>query len=291
MNKSSVKLQPMADVVADKKRLVLLLFLVVLIVAMAWIASPFVPDAVDWHTAFRPAALAVLQGRSPYDVAGYFNPPWAVLPLIPIAIFPEPVGRTLLVIVTLVALAYVAHKLGGSKVATVAVMLSPLVLHEVLNGNIDWLAAIGLVLPMWLGLFFVVIKPQIGIGVVVYWAYSTWKNGGVRELLKTFAPVTIAYGLSLLVFGLWPLRSMQEVGLWWNASLWPLSIPIGLALLVASIRKGNLRFAMAASPCLSPYVLFHSWVIALMAIITSTPETVAAVVGLWILVVIRTLGG
>jgi hypothetical protein len=281
----------MAGLLQDKKRVVLLVIMAVLSLAIAWVAAPFLPAAVDWHTAFRPAAWAVLSGHSPYDVEGYFNPPWAVLPLIPLAILPEPVGRILLVIVSLASFAYVARRLGASKVATVALLVSPVVMHEVLNGNIDWLAVIGLVLPTWLGLFFVVIKPQIGIAVVAYWAYASWKSGGVKELLKTFAPVVVAYGLSILIFGPWPLRATREVGLWWNASLWPVSIPVGLALLAAAIHRGSLRFAMAASPCLSPYVLFHSWVIALMAIITSTPETVVAVVGLWILVAIRTFGG
>src|SRR5512135_1583531 len=203
----------MAGVLADKKRLVLVIFATVLIIAAAWIASPFVPAAVDWHTAFRPAALAVLQGHSPYEVDGYFNPPWAILPLIPLAVLPEPVGRVLLVVVTLVAFTFVARRLGGSNVATIALLLSPLVMHEVLNGNIDWLAAMGLVLPVWIGLFFVVIKPQIGIAVVIYWAYASWRNGGIKGLIRTFAPVTVAYGLSILLFGPWPLRAAQEVGL------------------------------------------------------------------------------
>jgi hypothetical protein len=47
---------------------------------------------------------------------------------------------------------------------------------------------------------------------------------------------------------------------------------------------------MAASPCLSPYILFHSWVVVLFAIVAATPEIVAAVIGLWILVYIRAAG-
>ena len=41
---------------------------------------------------------------------------------------------------------------------------------------------------------------------------------------------------------------------------------------------------MAASPCLSPYVLFHSWPGAVAAFLVLPGETLAAVVGLWVLV-------
>lgn len=44
---------------------------------------------------------------------------------------------------------------------------------------------------------------------------------------------------------------------------------------------------MAASPCLSPYVLLHAWSGALASVVSFTPEIIAAVVGLWILVFIR----
>jgi hypothetical protein len=66
-----------------------------------------------------------------------------------------------------------------------------------------------------------------------------------------------------------------------------MSIPVGLALLVTAIRKQKIEYALAASPCLSPYVLLHSWVGVLLAIVSSTPETIAAVIGLWIFFAIR----
>jgi hypothetical protein len=73
--------------------------------------------------------------------------------------------------------------------------------------------------------------------------------------------------------------------LWWNATLWPMSLPVGLVLIVTAIRKRELKYALGASPCLSPYILLHSWVVVLLAIVSSTAELIAAVIGLWILVV------
>jgi hypothetical protein len=46
---------------------------------------------------------------------------------------------------------------------------------------------------------------------------------------------------------------------------------------------------MAASPCLSPYVLFHAWSGALASIAPLRFEMIAVVIGLWILVILRFL--
>lgn len=257
------------------------------ILALAWGLKDIVPRGVDWTYVFRPAALAFLSGRSPYTVEGFFNPPWTLIPLIPFALLPENLGRTLLIFVGLAAFFYVGKRLGGSKTAILALLLSPPVLHGMLNGNIDWLALLGVVLPPQLGLFFLSMKPQIGAAIAFFWFIEAWREGGWRQTGRVFTPILLAFSLSMLLYGAWPLRAKVEVGLWWNASLWPMSLPLGMVLLVTAIRKRQLAYAMGASPCFAPYIWLHSWVVAIFAIIQSTPETVAAVVGLWVLVVLR----
>jgi hypothetical protein len=264
---------------------------ILVLVILSFIAAPLTPPGVDWETAFRPAAREMLTLRSPFRVPGFFNPPWTAFALIPFALFPEQVGRVLLIFAGLIAYAYTAYKLGGSKWAIIAIVLSPPVMHNMLNGNIDWLSLLGLIMPPQLGLFFVTMKPQLGVAVVIFWLVESWRTGGFRQTLRVFWPITLVSILSFFLYGFWPSRSGVEVDLWWNASLWPLSIPVGLALLVAALRKRDIYYAMGASPCLSPYVLFHSWIIAVYAVIRSTPETIAAVIGLWILVAIRYFGG
>ena len=88
-----------------------------------------------------------------------------------------------------------------------------------------------------------------------------------------------------MLFGLWPLRAVETTALWWNASLWPWSIPVGLALLGWSIYARDWRAAVAASPLLSPYVLLHAWAGAVLATIGNTRLFVLVVVLLWGLVV------
>lgn len=273
----------------DKKKFFLSIGFLAVMIVLAWELSTYVPPGVDWYTAFRPATLELLSGRSPYNIPGFFNPPWTLLPLIPFALLPENVGRTLLILIGFAAFMYIGRKMGGSKWAIIAVLLSPPIIHGMLNGNIDWLALMGVVMPPQIGLFFVSIKPQIGIAIALFWLTEAWRDGGFREVFRVFAPVTLVGLLSLLLYGLWPLRASVEVNLWWNASLWPMSLPVGMALLVTAIRKRQINYALGASPCFAPYILFHSWIVGVYALIKSTPEIIATVIGLWLLVLLRFL--
>jgi len=261
----------------------MVLVAIVLIGAM----SVVLPPGIDWRDTFRPAARELFFGRNPYKIVGFYYPTWSLLPLIPLAVLPEQVGRAVLLAISMFAFGFTAYRLGARPVALSAFMLSPPVIHCLLNANIDWMPLVGFVLPPQIGLFLVVIKPQVGSAVALFWFVQAWRKGGLWEVVRVFGPATAGLLLSFAVFGLWPLRFERTLGFWWNASLWPASIPVGLALLVAAIRKRKAEYAMAAAPCLSPYVLLHSWAGALVSIVSLEVETLSAVVGLWILVVIR----
>lgn len=251
------------------------------------LAARFAPPGIDWSETFRLSGLAVLQGKSPYIIEGFRYPPWAVLGVLPFAWLPENIGRGAFLVASLLAFAYVPYRLGAKPLALGAYLVSPPVLHCLLNANIDWLPILGFVLPPRIGLFFVIIKPQVGIGMAIFWLLDHLLHKGWRATLTTFAPVSIALLVSFALFGFWPLRFSDPVGFWWNASLWPASIPVGLVLLVTSIRRRTPEFAMPASPCLSPYVLLHSWAGALVALSRLQVEMVAAVIGLWIVVILQ----
>ena len=259
----------------------------VLVGAMSVYLSP----GIDWHDTFRPAARELLFARNPYKIEGFFYATWALLPMMPIALLPENVGRAVFLLVSMLAFGFTAYRLGAKPVALLAFLLSPPVIHCLLNANIDWMPVLGFVLPPQIGLFLIVIKPQVGFTVGLFWLVEAWRKGGLREVVRVFGPVTAGLLVSFIVFGFWPLRFGQTLTFWWNASLWPMSIPVGLALLVAAIRKRRIEYAMGAAPCLSPYVLFHSWSGALVSIVSLEAETVAAVIGLWVLVIIRAVGG
>lgn len=290
------------SVLAGKPRLktasILLLagMAVVLVVLMVRV----LPPGIDWHNTYRPTALRLLQGQSPYAIQPlnpdgsepdrFYNAPWVLLPMLPLALLPEAVGRALWALISMAAFAWTAHRMGGKPAAVALVLLSPLVLHCVLNGSVDGVVVLGLALPPQIGLIFLAIKPQVGSVVALFWLVEAWRLGGWRELLRVAAPVSVLMLISFALFGVWPLGSLRLARAALNASLWPVSIPVGLALAVAAFRTRRVEYACAASPCLSPYLLFYSWIGVLLAVVRSLPETAAAVAGLWILTGLRALG-
>lgn len=297
---------------AERKRVLFYTILILVGVGLTAVMSSVLPAGVDWDKTFYPAARQALALRNPYTTGGpyqsfgdwlpllplsesaagaanmFYNPPWALLPLLPLALLPSNIGRALLLLVSLLAFGYAAYKLGAKPLALAAFLASPPVLHCLLNANVDWMPVLGFVLPPQIGLFLVVIKPQLGWTVAVFWLVESFRKGGVKEALRVFTPIGLAYAVSYVVFGFSPLAFNQETSdLWWNASLWPVSIPVGLGLLAAALRQRQMRYAMGAAPCLSPYVLFHSWSGALVAIVHRQFETLVVVAGLWILVALQ----
>ena len=217
--------------------------------------------------------------------------PWTVLPLLPFALFSETVGGILFFLATYVAYGWVAYKLKASPTALIAFLFSPPVFYGMRMLNVDILVLLGFVLPAPIGLFLVIIKPQMGMAIVIFWFVEAWRNGGVWEVLKTFAPVTVATLLSFVFFGYWQAGRQSDLpGSFWNASLWPWVLPIGLALLMLSLRDRRKELAISASPFLSPYLAYHSWAGALLGLIQRDFELVTVVVGMWLVAVVRLLG-
>ena len=268
-----------------------ILILVLGIICLTILEIVYLPEGVDWVKTYRPATIALLNGLSPYAIDIYFAPPWALIPLIPFALLPEQIGRGAIFSLGLIVFAYTAVKLGGNKIALTAFVLSPPVIHCLYNSNIEWMPILGFILPPQIGIFFVSIKPQIGIGIAIYWLFSAWRKGGFREIIRIFAPFIIVLILSFLVFGFWPSRFRETISLTqsYNSSIWPLGIPIGILLLIKAFRSKNSIPAMAAGPFLSPYVLFHAYSGAIISLVPSAIESVGVSIGLWIIILIRAL--
>jgi hypothetical protein len=247
------------------------------------------PEPVDWET-FRTAALALITGQSPYADPAFYNPPWLLLPIAPLALLPPKLGGALMSVAGLAAYGFVAQRLGARPLVLLAIVLSPPVLFDTLTcANLGGLVVLGLLLPPRWGLFLVLAKPQIGIGLALYWAVEAWRKGGWRQVVRTFAPVAAAFGLSLLLYGPWPLKAGAVVAQVWNVSLWPYGLAIGLPLLVTAIRRRQSGLALAASPVLSPYIALHGWAAVLLGLLPRQAETLAAVAGLWLAAFITVL--
>jgi hypothetical protein len=250
------------------------------IILAVFLASIFLPETLgaDWRMTFRPAAWQLLSGQDPYAVDQFLIAPWSFVLFVPLGLLPENLGMAVLLIVGLVAYAYIAIRLGARPLGLVAILLSPQVMHNLINGNIDWLALLGFVLPPQIGLFFLALKPQIGFALIVYWAYRSLRE---KQFLRVFSPFIIVTLGSFLLFGLWPLK-FGTVQPEYNASAWPISLPFGMVLLVMALHKQKIRIAQAISPLFSPHVMFHSWATMLFALAPDTLELVTAVLVSWL---------
>lgn len=276
----------------QKKRLLLIGVVSLLFVVIYFGINQIWPIVgIDWKETFYPAARAALEGKSPYLVPTLRNAPWTILLLLPFALFSETAGGILFFIVSLGLYAWTAYRLKASRIALAVFLLSPPVVYGLKMLNVDVFVLIGFTLPASIGLFFVLIKPQMGIAMIPFWLVKAYQQGGVKQAVQTFMPVTIALALSFLLFGNW-LSGKQEDLLvsFWNASLWPWAIPIGVVLLALALRDLRDDFAMAASPFLSPYLAYHSWVSVLAGLIRHDFEFMIAVGAMWFVAALKALG-
>ena len=256
---------------------------------------PYLPIGMDWQQTYRPAALALAHGKSPFSVEIFYAAPWSLIPLIPFALLPYDVGNAGIFLLGLFIFAYVAYKLGANFKSMSIFLLSASVMGCLIYGNIEWMPLIGFILPAPIGLIFAIIKPQVGIGIAIYWFFNILKTKGIWSVVKAFAPVTILTLISFWMYGFWPLRFQQTLELnakssvSYNTSLWPQGIFIGIWLLYKAIRNEKPRMAMASSPFLSPYALQFTWVAVLAGLIQEPLELLLISIGLWIPVIIRVI--
>jgi hypothetical protein len=269
------------------RRLLMLVGIVVIILIVA-LASTF-PFGPDWRDVYHRAARDLVAGRNPHETTQprFLNPTWLLIPLVPLGIMPVEWGGAIFFLISIASFAYTAYKLGASPVAMSAFVFSPPVLHCLLNGNIDWIPLLGVTMPPQIGLFLVTAKPQIGLTVALFWLVEAWRKGGWRETLRVFAPVSVAFLITFALFGFWPSKWLEQPEQWWNASLFPWSVPFGVYWMIQALRKREIKYALPAGPALSPYVIFHTWSAALVAVVKWDRWIIFLSAALWVLILVR----
>jgi hypothetical protein len=258
----------------------------VLFVLLTLVYYYFHNIGMDWHF-FREAFFELIAFRSPFNVQGYFNPPWVLPILAPLLILPERLGSSIVSALSLIGIAFLCYKQGAKPLVILAILFSPAVILEARCANITWLVALGLLLPPKWGLLIVLIKPQVGVGIAIYWIIEAWRNGRLRAVINLIAPTTAAFLISILLFGLWPLNFRNAIATPWNFSHWEIFLPIGLMLLITALRNRKPQLAIVCSPMLSPYISLHAWLISLIGLSSDILFTLIAVIGLWIIFLIK----
>jgi len=254
-------------------RLLLLVPVLVILLALAVYFASYLPSA-DWYATFDPAARGVFSGHWPFDNPGYRYPPWAILPLLPMVLFPPLLAHGLMVVVTALILIYIAWRLQPPVLAVAAFMLSPTAVGLLLINNLDPFVITGILLPPVWGLFVLIIKPQVGLGVILYYLYQTWKNERFWGVVRTFSPMLIVYLLAVIAFPIWIPRMLENPSSSWNRSLFPYAIPVGVFVMWLAIRRKNPYLALAASAFLTPYMTLYSYSAVQIALLHEDVEKV-----------------
>jgi hypothetical protein len=216
-----------------------------IITAVAVYFASFLPTA-DWFDIFDPAARGVFSGLSPYHVPNFNCAPWAVVPLLPIVLFPPNLAHGLMYVVSAFTLFYILWRLKVNLITAVAFFLSPTAIGALLVNNIDPFVISGMLFPPAWGLLLLLIKPQIAVGVVFYTLIESWKKGGFWLVVRIFAPVTILFLAAMIVFPIWPQRMLTLSQNTFNRSTFPYLIPVGLFLLWLAFKNKNPYFALAS---------------------------------------------
>lgn len=265
------------------KTLVLIILLLAILPALYYNVSV----GQDWYQFYRPATLALLHGQNPYDVPAFNNAPWALIPFIPFAVLPYQMGRVGFFLLSLAGFFYIPYKLGAKSVSMVLFVTSYPVISCLNGGGIEWLPMLAFVTPAPISLIFAAIKPQVGIGIALYWLFESWRMGGIRTVIKKFLPVTLLLSASFLLYGFWVMTfrgKSQDVA---NISIFPYLVPVGLYLIWRAIIERRARPAMASGPFFAPYHTLFSLAVPLVALF-ERPRLFAVIsVLLWGLGIVR----
>ncbi len=215
----------------------------------------------DWEFYFLPATRALLSGQSPYQVPGFFYPPWLLLPMIPLSLLPIKAAWFILALGAVGTIGLMCYRYHLNPWYFLCILLSYSFFICAYFGQIDWLVGLGIFLPPPVGMFFVMVKPQVGIGIAIYWIIRGYQEGGIKRVFWIAGPIGLAFGLSFLIYGVYLLGGSGLIKGSQNVSFWPYSLPVGFYLLYRAIKDKNLRLSFIVGPLLSPYQAVQSWII------------------------------
>jgi hypothetical protein len=203
-------------------------------------------EGQDWLV-FMAGVGAWLSGKDPYTS---FSPPFASPPhalfIFTALSWATPFIATLFPVVALI---FVAFRQRKRYLIPVVGLSFPFMMLGVF-ANVDWMVMIGLAVGGRVGVVLDSIKPQMGAGAILV---EIAKRGTWRERARLLLPLVILALLTLPLWGAW-LQNMGNVrAYWWNFSLFPYSVPFGLAGLVLAWRRKDPLYGVAATLALSPY--------------------------------------
>jgi hypothetical protein len=225
------------------------------------LVASMMPDYASDFNAFYQAGAAVLHGQSPYTVPGFYNPIWVALLFAPFALFSRALAYRIYAAIIFGASFFILWRLSQKHIGiTLIAAFSPFFFMTMQYGNIDWLVLLGLLCPPALGIWLILVKPQMGAPLALLWAWKLYREKGLWKTLLFFLPVTLAYALSFIIGMRLPDVSVM---MGWSAGVWPYGLILGIPLYLWAFKKRDELLALAATPFLEPYFGPMSWMIVL----------------------------
>ena len=257
---------------------------ILLICVLAFIAGlrlliRYIPFTSDWEVFFRPTTQGWLEGSLILyrDTRWFWNPPWLLWLLAPLAYWPVWLGWGILMVVTMFTIVRLTRKYR----AWWLVFVSPLIVDPILAGQIDVVAMLGVALGwaaedrpwlMGIALTLMATKPQVCFLVALWlWLHH-------RQRMQALKIPALVFLASLVIHGWdWPLRwangssTALLVSMIHNASPWhsigSWMVPVVLLLGIWALRlpptPRNLGALVAANALITPYLASYSLVMVL----------------------------
>lgn len=208
----------------------------------------YYPLAIDWIGTFTKISD---HWRDPYAIPSFTSPPWIMI-FVPHAWLPVAWGNALNLCLNILLIALVIRRFNGGWPLMLLVYTSPPFLDLARTNNVDWIPLLALLLPPMWGLPILALKPHSLGGVTVIW----WKRS--TQKIRLVMPLVVVIGLSLAIWGMWPLKIQSLGNVQWNFAPWPYAIPLGVYMLYRAYRTDDEFLAAAATPFLVPYIAPYS---------------------------------
>ncbi len=227
------------------------------LVALFVRASNVTPVWFDQENTFTKALYHL---ADPQQIYQFRNPPWTAILLAPFSVLPLSFAVLIQLCLYFAILTLVIYKFGGDLRTVLLVLTSFIALDSALELNIEWLVCLGLLVPAAYSGPLLLIKPQTAFGV--------WLSFKRSELVRAILVTLVVLLISLLVWGVWPLRVadfMQRNPPGWEFNIaplvlmpWFISIGIGLVLGWRAFRRRDPVLGILCWLFFVPYLKFYA---------------------------------
>lgn len=236
-----------------------LLFVVIGLGLLAGFALSVIPEADDWII-FYETGQRIWAGAPLYGTPTHFNyytyAPWLAVVISPLSLIPIRWGWAALCCVSLCVTLVLARRWQTGLVRPTLAMVSPAMAYIILHGQVDALVLAGLLLPREWWFLVGLTKPQVTLGLIF--------GVGRQRIFRAVALSGLIFLISIVWLGNWPLQLLRQPAAFVYAThnlwlgLWPFQVPVGAALILLGVKRGDERLLVAASPFLAPYAATSS---------------------------------